>query len=116
MLEENPVPLSSHYHLSTTTNHQPWATTSLLSVSMDLAILDVSYIIFSTGLQVLGVRELTLVNKVFTGINILVLSFIILSGFIKGDVHNWKLTEQDYALDTSGSTDTSRLEGFSWPL
>ena len=106
MLEENPVPLSSHYHLSTTTNHQPWATTSLLSVSMDLAILDVSYIIFSTGLQVLGVRELTLVNKVFTGINILVLSFIIFSGFIKGDLHNWKLTKQDYKLNTSGSRGT----------
>ena len=83
---------------------------------MDLAILDVSYAILPTGLQVLGVRELTLVNKVFTGISILVLSFIILSGFIKGDLHNWKLTEQDYILNTSGSTDTSRLEGFSWPL
>ena len=69
-----------------------------------------------TGLQILGVRELTLVNKVFTGINILVLSFIILSGFIKGDLQNWKLTEQDYTLNISGSTDTSRLEGFSWPL
>ena len=60
---------------------------------MDLAILDVSYAIFPTGLQVLGVRELTLVNKVFTGINILVQSFIILSGFIKGGLHNWQLTE-----------------------
>ena len=69
-----------------------------------------------TGLQILGVRELTLVNKVFTGINSLVLSFIILSGFIKGDLQNWKLTEQDYTLNISGSTDTSRLEGFSWPL
>ncbi|XP_044787615.2 cationic amino acid transporter 3-like [Bubalus bubalis] len=58
-------------------------------------------VLLVTGLQVLGVRELTLVNKVFTGINILVLSFIIISGFIKGDLHNWKLTEQ------AGSTDTS---------
>ena len=83
---------------------------------MDLAILDVSYIIFSTGLQVLGVRELTLVNKVFTGINILVLSFIILSGFIKGDLHNWKLTEQDYTLNTSESGDIYRSGGCSWSL
>ncbi|XP_069405527.1 cationic amino acid transporter 3-like isoform X2 [Ovis canadensis] len=65
-----------------------------------------SYVI---GLQVLGTRESTLVNKVFTGINILVLSFIIVSGFIKGDLHNWKLTEQDYALNTSASSDTSSL-------
>uniref|UniRef100_A0A8B9YA80 Cationic amino acid transporter 3-like n=1 Tax=Bos mutus grunniens TaxID=30521 RepID=A0A8B9YA80_BOSMU len=61
------------------------------------------------GMQVLGARESALVNKVFTGINILVLIFIILSGFIKGDLHNWKLTEQDYTLNTSGSSDTSSL-------
>ncbi|KAG5201145.1 hypothetical protein JEQ12_005679 [Ovis aries] len=66
-------------------------------------------VLLLTGLQVLGTRESTLVNKVFTGINILVLSFIIVSGFIKGDLHNWKLTEQDYALNTSASSDTSRL-------
>ncbi|OWK15973.1 hypothetical protein Celaphus_00004844, partial [Cervus elaphus hippelaphus] len=28
-------------------------------------------------------------------------AFIILSGFIKGDLHNWKLTEHDYALATA---------------
>ncbi|KAB0348227.1 hypothetical protein FD754_013084 [Muntiacus muntjak] len=64
-------------------------------------------VLLVTGLQILGVRELTLVNKVLIGINILVLSFIILSGFIKGDLQNWKLTEQDYTLSISGSTDTS---------
>ncbi|XP_020761158.2 LOW QUALITY PROTEIN: cationic amino acid transporter 3-like [Odocoileus virginianus] len=62
------------------------------------------------GVLVLGARESTLVNKVFTVINILVLSFIILSGFIKGDLHNWELTEQDYKLNASGSTDTYSLE------
>ncbi|XP_013827091.2 PREDICTED: LOW QUALITY PROTEIN: cationic amino acid transporter 3-like [Capra hircus] len=66
-------------------------------------------VLLLTGLQVLGTRESALVNKVFMGINFLVLSFIILSGFIKGDLHNWKLTEQDYALDTSASSDTSSL-------
>ena len=82
---------------------------------MDLAVLDVSYSIFPTGVLVLGARESTLVNKVFTVINLLVLSFIILSGCIKGDLHNWELTEQDYKLNTSGSTDTYSLERYSWP-
>ena len=82
---------------------------------MDLAVLDVSYSIFPTGVLVLGARESTLVNKVFTVINILVLSFIILSGFIKGDLHNWELTEQDYKLNASGSTDIYSLERCSWP-
>ena len=82
---------------------------------MDLAVLDVSYSIFPTGVLVLGAHGSTLVNKVFTVINLLVLSFIILSGFIKGDLHNWELTEQDYKLNTSGSTDTYSLEWYSWP-
>ena len=82
---------------------------------MDLAILDVSYSIFPTGLLVLGAPESTLIYKVFTGINVLVLSFIIISGFIKGDLHNWKLTEQDYTLNTSESIGTSRLGGFYCP-
>ena len=55
-----------------------------------------------------------MLNKVFAGLNISGLIFIIISGFIKGDLHNWKLTEQDYTLNTSESTDTSRLEEYSW--
>ena len=73
---------------------------------MDLVILNVSYSISPTGILVLGARESALVNKWFTGINILVLGFIIVSGFIKGDLHNWKLTKQDYKLNTSGSRGT----------
>ena len=70
----------------------------------------------STGLLFLGARESTLVNKVFTGLNLLVLSFTILFGFIKGDLHNWKLTEEDYRLATSGSSDIYRLGGYDpWP-
>ena len=81
---------------------------------MDLVILNVSYSISPTGILVLGARESALVNKWFTGINILVLGFIIVSGFIKGDLHNWNLTEQDYTLNTSAPTDTSRLGESSW--
>ncbi|XP_027833401.1 cationic amino acid transporter 3-like isoform X2 [Ovis aries] len=66
-------------------------------------------VLLLTGILVLGARESALVNKWFTGINILVLGFIILSGFIKGDLHNWQLTEQDYALAAAGSNDSSSL-------
>uniref|UniRef100_A0A8D0R281 Cationic amino acid transporter C-terminal domain-containing protein n=1 Tax=Sus scrofa TaxID=9823 RepID=A0A8D0R281_PIG len=66
-------------------------------------------VLLLTGVLVLGARESALVTKVFTAINLLVLSFIILSGFIKGDLHNWQLTEQDYKLATAGSNDTSSL-------
>ena len=77
---------------------------------MDLVILDVSYFIFPTGQLVLGPPESTLLYN-----RVSVLSFIIVSGFIKGDLRNWKLTEQDYTLNTSASSGTSRLGGFSCP-
>lgn len=48
------------------------------------------------GLLAFGVNESALVNKIFTGINLVVLAFITISGFIKGDAANWNLTEEDY--------------------
>ncbi|OWK15787.1 hypothetical protein Celaphus_00004848, partial [Cervus elaphus hippelaphus] len=44
-----------------------------------------------------------------TGLNLFVPIFMILSGFIKGDLHNWQLTEQDYRANTSGSSSTFSL-------
>ncbi|XP_044787577.1 cationic amino acid transporter 3-like isoform X4 [Bubalus bubalis] len=61
------------------------------------------------GLLALRVYESTLINKVFMGLNILILSFIIVSGFIKGNLHNWKLAEQDYTLAAAGSGDADSL-------
>ncbi|KAB1273269.1 Cationic amino acid transporter 3 [Camelus dromedarius] len=54
---------------------------------------------------------LVLLMTVFTGLNLLVLSFILLSGFIKGDLHNWQLTEQDYNSAASGPNGTYSSEG-----
>ncbi|XP_045319673.1 cationic amino acid transporter 3-like [Leopardus geoffroyi] len=47
------------------------------------------------------------VAKVLMLVKILVLSFVIIVGFIKGDLHNWKLTEDDYVK--AGLNDTSSL-------
>ncbi|XP_075393956.1 cationic amino acid transporter 3-like [Tenrec ecaudatus] len=66
-------------------------------------------VLLLTGLLALGARESALVTKLFTGINLLVLSFVILSGFIKGDVHNWKLGELDYNQSMTGINNTSSL-------
>lgn len=63
-----------------------------------------------TGLLVLGASKSALVTKVFTGMNLLVLSFVIISGFIKGELRNWKLTKEDYCLTMSESNGTCRLE------
>ncbi|XP_059041878.1 cationic amino acid transporter 3-like [Mustela lutreola] len=48
-----------------------------------------------------------IVFRLFTLVKVLVLSFFIISGFMKGDLHNWKLTEEDYIQ--AGLNGTSSL-------
>ena len=87
-LKGNPIPTEQTV---SSVQHQSLSSWQL---SMDLVTLDVSYYIFPTGVLALGTGESAWVYKVFTGINILVLSLIIVSGFVKPDLHNWKLTEK----------------------
>ncbi|NXE95169.1 CTR1 protein, partial [Menura novaehollandiae] len=49
-----------------------------------------------TLLLAFGVSESALVNKIFTAVNLLVLSFVIIAGFVKGDIKNWQLSRKDY--------------------
>ncbi|KAJ3589076.1 hypothetical protein NHX12_009924 [Muraenolepis orangiensis] len=53
-------------------------------------------ILLLTGLLAFGVNESALVNKIFTGINLVVLGFVIISGFVKGNTANWDLTRDDF--------------------
>ncbi|XP_045867766.1 cationic amino acid transporter 3-like [Meles meles] len=59
-------------------------------------------------LQYIGWHGFFRVFKVVTLIKLLALSFFIISGFIKGDLHNWKLTEEDYIQ--VGHNDPSSLD------
>lgn len=57
-------------------------------------------VLLLTALLSFGVSESALVNKIFTSVNLLVLGFIIVAGFVKGDTKNWSLSEDDYRNDS----------------
>uniref|UniRef100_A0A3Q0QQE1 Solute carrier family 7 member 3a n=1 Tax=Amphilophus citrinellus TaxID=61819 RepID=A0A3Q0QQE1_AMPCI len=67
-------------------------------------------VLLLTGLLAFGVSESALVNKIFTGINLVVLGFVIISGFVKGDTANWNLTEQDYIRFINETNSTREMK------
>ncbi|NP_001080328.1 solute carrier family 7 member 3 L homeolog [Xenopus laevis] len=69
-------------------------------------------IILLTALLAIGVSESALVNKIFTAINLLVLAFVIVSGFVKGDLTNWNLTKEHYENLTAQSTNSTGIGSF----
>nr|XP_040029763.1 cationic amino acid transporter 2-like isoform X2 [Gasterosteus aculeatus aculeatus] len=51
-------------------------------------------VLLLSGVLAFGVKESTTINKIFTVINILVLVFVAISGFIKGDISNWQISKE----------------------
>ncbi|KAM4886452.1 cationic amino acid transporter 3 isoform 2-T10 [Sylvia borin] len=71
-------------------------------------------ILLLTGLLAFGVSESALVNKIFTAVNLLVLSFVIIAGFIKGDIKNWQLSEKICVNCTQPELPDDMKQGFGY--
>ncbi|XP_012782160.2 high affinity cationic amino acid transporter 1 [Ochotona princeps] len=75
-------------------------------------IFAVIIILILTGLLTLGVKESAMVNKIFTCINVLVLGFIMVSGFVKGRIVNWQLTPDHSCMNNDTKVEYPGVGGF----
>ncbi|XP_035628848.1 cationic amino acid transporter 2 family protein [Oncorhynchus keta] len=66
-------------------------------------------IMLLAGILAFGVKESAIVNKGFTAVNTVVLVFVIIAGFIKGDIDNWYISEDTILNITTNENFTSAL-------
>ncbi|XP_054145703.1 cationic amino acid transporter 3 isoform X3 [Melozone crissalis] len=69
-------------------------------------------ILLLTVLLSFGVSESALVNKIFTAVNLLVLGFVVIAGFIKGDIKNWQLSEESHGNLSLPDTPDGKKKAF----
>ncbi|XP_069780654.1 cationic amino acid transporter 2 isoform X1 [Narcine bancroftii] len=70
----------------------------------------VCLILILSGLLSFGVKESAWVTKIFTAINIVVLLFVMITGFVKGDPENWIITEESLINVTATISNLSSVE------
>uniref|UniRef100_A0A672IG40 Cationic amino acid transporter C-terminal domain-containing protein n=1 Tax=Salarias fasciatus TaxID=181472 RepID=A0A672IG40_SALFA len=73
------------------------------------------YHVFLEGVLAFGVKESTTINKIFTAVNILVLLFVTISGFIQGDIANWQISEESLNLSSIVNVTSAFGQGGFFP-
>uniref|UniRef100_A0A3B3Z9Y8 Uncharacterized protein n=1 Tax=Periophthalmus magnuspinnatus TaxID=409849 RepID=A0A3B3Z9Y8_9GOBI len=73
-----------------------------------------AFVMLMAGVLAYGVKESAILNTIFTGLNVAVLIFIIISGFVKGDIRNWRLSKTE--LNYTNSSDSLFGSGGFFPF
>jgi len=63
-------------------------------------------IMMLTLLVAFGVKEVVIVNKILSGLNVLVVLLVIFAGYTKADLHNWSWTPEEIADYFANSSNT----------
>uniref|UniRef100_A0A3B3ZAC5 Cationic amino acid transporter C-terminal domain-containing protein n=1 Tax=Periophthalmus magnuspinnatus TaxID=409849 RepID=A0A3B3ZAC5_9GOBI len=75
-----------------------------------------AFVMLMAGVLAYGVKESAILNTIFTGLNVAVLIFIIISGFVKGDIRNWRLSKTDFCTNNFNSSDSLFGSGGFFPF
>ncbi|KAK3102848.1 hypothetical protein FSP39_014398 [Pinctada imbricata] len=54
-----------------------------------------------TGILAVGVKESSRFNNIFTVVNLLIVTFMVIGGLINSDISNWKISPDDYKWENS---------------
>ena len=54
-----------------------------------------------------GVKESTMFNNIFTGLNLLVVLYSVICGAFKADIKNWELPPHNYSVSMYHNPDIS---------
>ena len=55
------------------------------------AVLHCSFLWYFSVILAIGVKESSIINNIFTGVNLLVVTYVVICGLFKVDFHNWSL-------------------------
>ena len=48
-----------------------------------------------TGIVAVGIKESAVLSHVLTAVNVIVIALILIFGFTKADIHNWRLSGEE---------------------
>lgn len=84
------------------THFRQWMPMNITGLSPYPDFLAFSITLLLTVMLAIGVKESTRFNSIFTGLNLLVVLFVVIAGSFKIDFHNWNLSKSEITNPKGG--------------